>query len=76
MKKFISTQIASDVIRDGLGFELVAEDGEVIAEIFRSDRYKRIYLNTFGNEIDLKDLEKCIKLAKERLDPYVDGTPL
>lgn len=76
MKKVISTQIASDVDRDGLGFELISDDGEVIAEIFRSDKNKHVIVNTFGNDIDLKDIEKYIQLAKERLNPYEDGTPL
>jgi hypothetical protein len=42
------TQIASDIVRDGLGVELIDEDGTVVAEISRSDRDQTLTFATFN----------------------------
>jgi hypothetical protein len=70
-----TTQVASDVIRDGLGVELLA-NGQVVAEIFRCDADHSLVLNTFGNDIPLVELERLISRARGRLDVFEDGSPL
>lgn len=70
-----ATQVASDVIRDGLGVELLA-DGEVVAEVFRCDADHSLVLNTFGNDIPLVEIERLISRARNRLNAFEDGTPL
>jgi hypothetical protein len=71
-----STQVASDVARDGLGVELVDEKGSVVAEVFRSDRDRTVIVSTFNYDIPLKEMERLISHAKERLDPFIDGAAL
>jgi hypothetical protein len=70
------TQIASDVVRDGLGLELLDQKGNVIAEVFRSDTHHRIILNTFNNDIPIELIQKLVEEAKVALNPYEDGTPI
>jgi hypothetical protein len=70
------TQVASDVIRDGLGVELVDESGDVVAEIFRCDRDHTLILTTFNHEIPLAAIEMLQRRANERLGPFEDGIPL
>ena len=70
-------QIASDIIRDGLGVELVKKDSnsyETVAEIFRCDKDNSIIINTFNNDIDLQSFLMLMKSAKERLHTFEDGT--
>lgn len=71
-----SMQVASDVIRDGLGVELLNESGDVVAEVFRSDRDRSVVLNTFSYDVPLEAIELLLARAKERLDPFEDGAPL
>jgi hypothetical protein len=70
-----ATQVASDVIRDGLGVELLAS-GDVVAEVFRCDADHSLVLNTFGNDVPLVEIERLILRARNRLDAFEDGTPL
>ena len=68
--------MASDIIRDGMGFELLDPERNVVAEIFRCDIDQFV---TFSGDLDgmpLSVLEWFISGAKERLDPFEDGTPL
>lgn len=70
-------QFASDVSeRDGLGAELIAEDGSIVAEVFRSDDPLTVVVKTFGNELPLDAMEQFLALARQRLDPFVTGEPL
>lgn len=69
-------QVASDVIRDGLGFELLSETGEVVAEVFRCDRDHTVIVSTFSYDIPLQAIEQLIACAKERLEPFEDGISL
>lgn len=71
-----SMQAASDVIRDGLGVELIVGRGDPVAEVFRCDADHSLSLNTFGNDVPLVELEKLIAWARERLEPFEDGRPL
>ena len=41
-------QVASDVVRDGLGLELLDPTGNVVAEVFRADADKTLHINTFS----------------------------
>lgn len=72
-------QIASDVIRDGLGLELVDDDSHdyVIAEVFRSDKDKTLTFRCFSAvELPLSIIDQMIEIAKRELDPFEDGSPL
>jgi hypothetical protein len=70
------TQVVSDVVRDGLGLELVGESGDIVAEVFRSDRERTVVLNTFSYDVPLEAIEMLLAQARERLDPFEDGAPL
>jgi hypothetical protein len=69
-------QVASDVVRDGLGLELIDVSGNVVAEVFRCDADKTLYLNTFDYGISVQEIETLIAQAREALEPFEDGTPL
>ena len=69
-------QVASDVVRDGLGVELLAGDSEVVAEVFRCDADHSLILATFRGDVPLSALEDLIAYAREKLEPFEDGTPL
>ena len=71
-----TTQVASDVGREGLGIELLDQTGQVVAEVFRSDREGTAVVNTFSYDLPLQAIEALIAQAKERLDPFENGTPL
>jgi hypothetical protein len=71
-----NTQVASDIVRDGIGVELLDESGRVVAEAFRSDRNHTIVVNTSSFDVPLAALEQLLLRAKERLDPFEDGTAL
>ena len=68
-------QVASDVARDGLGVELLA-DHKVVAEIFRCDADHTLIVTTFGNDLPLIALEELVSFARERLGAFEDGIPL
>ena len=59
-----TTQIASDLIRDGLGVEPLDPASEVIAEIFRSDANHTVTLNIFANDVPLYAIEQLIERAR------------
>ena len=71
-----TTQTASDVNRDGLGVELLSETGDSVAEVFRSDREHTLILNTFSHDVPIEAVELLIARAKERLEPFEDGSSL
>jgi len=70
------TQVASNVVRDGLGVELIDASGNVIAEVFRCDRDHTVIVSTFGNDIPVQAMERLLQRARSELDPFEDGTPL
>jgi hypothetical protein len=76
MSHVYTTQVASDIDRDGLGVELLDEARNVVAEVFRSDREHTVCVNTFSNEIPLEALEQLLTRARERLEPFENGKPL
>jgi hypothetical protein len=59
-------QFASDVIRDGMGVELIDSDHQVLAELFRSDVTGEFHLTTFENEISAADIRMMFDAATER----------
>ena len=71
-------QTASDIIRDGLGAELLNANGDVIAEIFRCDRDKTLCVSGgIGfTDVPLHVFQAFIARAIERLDPFEDDTPI
>lgn len=70
------TQVASDIIRDGLGYELLNKELDTVAEIFRCDADYTVKVTGDLSGVPLTVLEWFITGAKERLDPFEDGTPL
>ena len=71
-----ATQVASDVIRDGLGVELLDGQRQVVAEVFRCDADHTVMVSLFVEQVPLHALEMLVSRAKERLDPFEDGVPL
>jgi hypothetical protein len=69
-------QLASDVIRDGLGLELLVEPYRITAEVFRCDAEHTVTIRLFEDGIPRDVLDELIQHARERLDPFEDGTPL
>lgn len=59
-------QFASDVIRDGMGVELINSGYEVLAELFRSDVTGEFHLTTFDNEISASDIRMMFDAATKR----------
>lgn len=59
-------QFASDVVRDGMGVELLDENHKVVAELFRSDVTGSFHLNTFGNDVPISDVRSLFDAAAER----------
>lgn len=68
-------QVASDVVRDGLGMELLSGD-QIVAEVFRCDGDHSLIISTFDNNVPLIAIEELIAKARERLAEFEDGTPL
>jgi hypothetical protein len=67
-------QTASNIQRDGLGAELLDDQGNIIAEVFRCDRDKS--LSFWASEtIPLIQIEKPIQHARQKLGKFEDGTP-
>ncbi|MCU0292428.1 MAG: hypothetical protein MUF10_10650 [Thermoanaerobaculaceae bacterium] len=69
-------QVVSDVVRNGLGVELLSEDGQVVAEVFRCDGDHTVVVSTFSFDVPLGALEELLEKAKSRLEPFEDGFPL
>lgn len=71
-----TTQVASDVIRDGLGVELLDEDGEIAAEVFRCDASEVLSLEAFRDDIPSEVMSQLLVYARERLGEFESGNPL
>lgn len=70
-------QIASDVQRDGLGLELITDDYNIVAEVFRSDKEKTLTFRCFSEaELPLSIVEQMLEIAKRELEPFEDGSLL
>lgn len=69
-------QVASDVIRDGLGLELVDEHSNVLAEVFRCDANNSVTISLFSEGLPFAEVEKLVLMARKELGSFEDGTPL
>lgn len=69
-------QIASDVIRDGLGIELIDATGQVCAEVFRCDANNTLTISLFAEDLPYVQVEELVLRARKTLGSYEDGTPL
>lgn len=67
------TQVASDVIRDGLGVELLDGENQIAAEVFLCDADPTVSASLFVETIPLHELEMLMARAKERLDQFGGG---
>lgn len=69
-------QVASDVMRDGLGVELIDSDGNVLAEIFRCDVDNTLKFFSFAEELPFPLVEKLVLIARKNLGNFEDGSQL
>ncbi|GGC94019.1 hypothetical protein [Undibacterium terreum] len=69
-------QVASDVIRDGLGVELTDSNGDVLAEVFRCDADNSLKISMFAENLPFAMVEKLVLIARDELVAFEDGTPL
>jgi hypothetical protein len=69
-------QLASNVIEDGLGLELLSPAGDVVADVFRSDRDRSVDLKIWDSSVPSESICALASEALRRLDPFEDGTPL
>jgi len=76
MKPPWTTQLASDVVRDGLGLELLDTPYRVVAEVFRCDADHTVTIRQFEDGIPADVLDDFVRDARERLGPFEDGSPL
>jgi len=70
------TQVVSDIVRDGLGVELLDGADQIVAEVFRCDADHTVFFAQFVETAPLHAVETLIARAKDCLDPFEDGTPL
>ena len=69
------TQLTSDIVRDGLGLELIDAVEGVVAEVFRCDADHTLAVSLF-RVLPFAAVEWLVESARERLGPFEDGTPL
>lgn len=69
------TQLASDVQRDGLGFEVLDEAGNVVAEVFRYDADHRVGVALFTRLPD-SVVADVMARARAALVAFEDGVSL
>jgi hypothetical protein len=69
------TQLASDIVRDGLGVELIDVDDRVIAEVFRCDTDHSVTVAVFEH-LPLIVMEQFLETARRQLGEFEDGSPL
>lgn len=67
--------LASDVIRDGLGLELLDASRNVVAEVFRCDADHTVTTRLFS-DVPANVIAELVERARRELDPFEDGTPL
>ena len=76
MKQPWRMQLASDIVRDGLGLELLVEPNRVAAEVFRCDANHTVTVRLFEDGIPSEVLDELVQRARERLGSFEDGAPL
>jgi hypothetical protein len=76
MKAPWTLQVASDVIRDGLGIELLNHRDDIVAEVFRCDADLTVTVRVFEEGVPDDVLADLVARARATLDRFEDGTPL
>jgi hypothetical protein len=73
-----SLQLASDVIRDGLGVELLDATRAIRAEVFRCDADHTVTVTHYGDgePAPPEVVDWYYAEAARRLDAFEDGSPL
>ena len=71
-----TTQIASDIIRDGLGVELLNRNGDIIAEVFRCDADHSVRVSCWSNAVTQEVLDWLLPLSLSELQTFEDGIAL
>jgi len=69
-------QVASDVIRDELGLELLDGSDRIAAEVFRCDADHSVTVRVFEESVPSNVLAELVEHARIRLGNFDDGTPL
>jgi len=70
------TQVASDIIRDGLGYELLDDAENIVAEVFRCDADLTVTVSVFDESLLQEVVEELVAEARQCLGAFEDGTPL
>lgn len=76
MKATWTMQVVSDVIRDGLGLELIDGSNQIAAEVFRCDADQTVTVRVFEKNVPDDVLAELIELARAELGNFENGTPL
>ena len=76
MKPPWKLQMASDIIRDGLGLELLDGEDNIAAEVFRCDADHTVIVGIFAAGVPQVVLEELVETARTRLEAFEDGSPL
>jgi hypothetical protein len=63
------TQMASDLIRDGMTLELLDGSGDVVADVIYSDATGEMRFSAYRRDLPLAAVEWLIACAKVRLPP-------
>ena len=71
-----STQTASDIIRDGLGVELLDTRDNIAAEVFRCDRDRTVCVTCWSDLVTQDVLDWLLPTAFDHLAGFEDGSPL
>lgn len=66
----------SDIIRDGLGIELLNEESKVVAEVFRYDGNNTLTVSLFQTDLPCTHIEKMISVARSELGEFENGKAL
>jgi hypothetical protein len=69
-------QLASDVVRDGLGVEMLDASGRVVAEVFRCDAVEEVTLEIFEASLAPGVVDELVAHARTRLGTFESGAPL
>jgi hypothetical protein len=69
-------QIASDVIRDGLGMELLDGVENIAAEVFRCDADHTVTLRVFVEGVPQVVIDELVEVSRKHLEAFEDGSPL
>ena len=73
-----STSLASDVVRDGIGYELLDVRGDTVVEAFCCDADNSMRVTIYWSEFEIPAdiFERFLTLAEKRLVRFEDGSPL